>query len=237
MTIQPETSIGELVADRPELGTVFEQMGIDYCCGGKRNLTEVCRDAEISVESLIARLEAAKAADRSRTEIDPSKLSLSELIDHIVTTHHDYLRKTLPQLNKMVAKVAEAHGERNPKMTELPAVMAGFIGEIMSHMMKEEGMLFPAICQIEQSPAETRLPFGSVANPIGVMESEHESAGRALEQFRTLTDNYTVPDWGCNTYRSLVHELSVLEQDMHQHIHKENNILFPKAIALEESLS
>jgi regulator of cell morphogenesis and NO signaling len=237
MNIQPESSVGELVADRPELGTVFEQLGIDYCCGGKRNLAEACQDAEISVESLIARLEAANATDRSGTEIDPSILTLSELIGHIVTTHHEYLRKTLPQLNKMVAKVAEAHGERNPKMTKLPEVMAGFIDEIMSHMMKEERMLFPAICQLEQSPAGTRLPFGSVANPIGVMESEHESAGRALEQFRTLTDDYTVPEWGCNTYRSLVHELSVLEQDMHQHIHKENNILFPKAIALEKTLN
>ena len=235
--IQPDTTVGDLVATRPEFGTVFERLGIDYCCGGKKSLADACGEKQLDVTTLIATLEASDAASEHGDKPDPAQMSLAELVDHIIKTHHDYLRQALPPLSAMIDKVAGKHREHNPKLTQLPRLMQDFTAEIMSHMMKEERMLFPAICQLEKARTKLTLPFGSIANPIGVMEAEHESAGNALEQFRALTDSYTVPEWGCNTYRSMVAELEKLEQNMHRHVHKENNILFPRAIELEAELS
>ena len=158
---------------------------------------------------------------------------MTELCDHIEQTHHAYLRTELPRLGQMIDKVVNAHGASHPKLHEVQRVFAALCAELEPHMFKEERILFPAIRQLEQSAATPSFPFGTVANPINVMEHEHDNAGAALSELRTLTADYVPPDDACNTYRAMLDGLRELETNMHQHVHKENNILFPRAIEHE----
>jgi len=229
-----DITVGELVTGNPARSRVFEALGIDYCCGGKRPLQEVCDAKGLDITEVRARLEAVEA-DPDAVHVEA--MGLGELADHIESTHHAYLREELPRLMKMTRRVAKVHGESDARLGELERVFAGFEDELYEHMMKEEQILFPAIRQMEVSNALPQLPFGSIANPIRAMEAEHDNAGSALEQLSALTDGYTPPDWACNTYRALLDGLHELEQDMHQHVHSENNVLFPRAIELESRLS
>jgi regulator of cell morphogenesis and NO signaling len=156
-------------------------------------------------------------------------------VKHIIVTHHAYLGQELPRLRRMADRVAKVHGEREGRLEELERVVSALADELESHMAKEERILFPFIQLLEQSPTLPYLPFGTLANPIRAMEHEHESAGNGLEAIRRLTDGFVPPGWACNTYRALFDGLRELELDLHQHIHKENNILFPKALELEKS--
>lgn len=193
--------------------------------------------------------EAEREAEAGATDWTGSPLT--ELCDHIVATHHQYLYEELPRLEPLIAKVVDVHGERHPSLLEVQEVFGGLRDELVSHLMKEEQVLFPAIRQLEsgrtgvavgaagtvettKTARASGLPFGSLANPIRVMEMEHDSAGRALVKIRELTDGYTPPADACNSYRSLLTALAKLEQDLHMHIHKENNILFPRVIAAEQ---
>jgi len=224
------------VAERPARSRVFEKHHIDYCCGGGISLNEACRKSDLDIGTIVRELEAADS-ERDTGAIDVKAMSLSQLIDHILATHHAYLGRELPRLVGLTEKVANAHGDSptGPQLHELVGVFKGLAAELQAHMMKEERMLFPAIKAMETDRSAAKGPFGSVANPIRVMEAEHDSAGNALERIRELTDTYTLPEWGCNTYRAMLDGLRELELDLHQHIHKENNVLFPKAIALEEA--
>jgi regulator of cell morphogenesis and NO signaling len=161
---------------------------------------------------------------------------MSDLIDHIVGTHHRYLRSELPRLDALNAKVCSAHGAGNENLAVCHAVFREFCAEIRSHMMKEEEILFPAIKQIEAEKTGHRC-CATIAAPISVMEAEHESAGNALARMRTLTNGFTPPPEACNTYKVWLAGLAALEQDMHRHVHKENNILFPRALAMEAATS
>jgi regulator of cell morphogenesis and NO signaling len=210
-------------------------LGIDYCCGGKKTIAEICEKKKLDPEMLFEVLEAeAEAAPDS--DISPSDMSLSDLTDHIVSTHHAYLRAELPRLGKMAQRVAKVHGEKDERLGALSETFDAFTAELESHMAKEENVLFPAIRQIDGAERMPSLPFGRVANPIHCMEQEHDNAGAALERMRALTDGFTPPDWACNTYRALLDGLHDLELDMHQHVHKENNVLFPRVIEREEQL-
>jgi len=233
-TLDAQTTVGELVVEQPGRARVFERHGIDFCCGGKTPLSDACAKKSIDIEQIIGELNAADKAPATRDEADWSKASLSNLIDHIVDTHHAYLVLELPRLSAIVAKVAEVHGERHPELAQVRSTYEALREELESHMMKEEHILFPAIRMMEQSGGGGGLPFGSINNPIHMMEFEHDSAGRALAQLRALTHDFTTPADGCNTYRAMLHGLERLEADLHLHIHKENNILFPRAAALEE---
>lgn len=228
-----EKTVGELVRERPSRARVFEDLGIDYCCGGKKPLSEACAKKGHDVEKVLEIIGVADSAGSAEDSADYSSMPLDELADHIVATHHAYLAHELPRLREMSAKVARVHGEKDARLGELASVVSDLVDELSSHMMKEERILFPVIRQLEQSETLPAMPFGTLANPIRAMEAEHDTAGNALEDLHRLSDGYTPPDWACNTYRALLDGLRELELDLHQHIHKENNILFPRAVAVE----
>jgi len=227
-TFTPHTTIGELVRERPARSRIFEKHGIDYCCGGKKPLAQACRERGIDPDALSAELVAA--SDDNTEGADPGTMGLSELADHIEATHHAYLREELPRLDFMTRKVADVHGDEEPQLREIREVFVACRAELDSHTQKEERVLFPMIRELERADGPTEFHCGSLANLIGVMEREHESAGHALDRFRELTDGYTPPQWACNTYRAMVDALAAFERDMHQHVHKENNVLFPRAL-------
>ncbi|MDP0496514.1 MAG: iron-sulfur cluster repair di-iron protein [Verrucomicrobiota bacterium JB024] len=230
-----QTTVGELVRERPARSRVFEQHRIDYCCGGKRPLAEVCAERGLDLDKILSELQASDQADTRL--VDADAMGLAELADHIVATHHAYLREEMPRLDFMTRKVAAVHGDTEPRLRQIREVYVAFQEELTAHMMKEEQILFPMIREIETATAAPQFHCGSLANPIAQMESEHDSAGDALAQFRSLTDDYTPPEWACNTFRALYDALANLEQNMHQHVHKENNVLFPKALRREAELT
>ncbi len=231
-----EQTVREIAATNPAAVRVFEKHGIDYCCGGQRPLGEVCAERGISPEAILAEVEAGSRGQAP--ERDWMTASLAELIAHIVCRHHAYLNTELPLLEARLAKVVEVHGSRHPEVLRpLQPVFAALKGELEMHLRKEEMVLFPAIQELETAAAagrEAELPhFGTVRNPIRMMEHEHESAGQALRTMRELTRGYAPPADACATYRALYAGLEELEKDLHTHIHLENNILFPRAAKLE----
>ncbi len=228
-----ETTVGEMVTNRPGLARVFERFGIDYCCGGKRTLADAAARAGANYDAVVAALESA---DPPAGELDPAALSLADLGQHIVETHHAYLRRELPRIDRLLEKVVAAHGERHPEVREVRRLFDPFAAELMQHMVKEELVLFPAIARMERERRYPAGPFGSVRNPMRVMEADHEGAGDALASMRTLTDDFSPPADACPTFRALLGALAELETDMFRHVHKENNILFPRAIRLEDEL-
>jgi regulator of cell morphogenesis and NO signaling len=227
--------IGEIAADNPATIRVFQKFGIDFCCGGKRPLDEVCQEKGIALEAVEAEL-AAAVRPKDGSSRDWQTAPLSDLVDHIVTTHHAYLQSELPRLEAMAARVAEKHADKHPYALDVQQVFLSLKDELLSHMRKEEMILFPWIQRTEAARAGAAAApascFGSVANPISVMEAEHEFAGQALLELRRLTSDYTPPEDACNGFRGLLHGLTELEADLHLHIHLENNILFPRALAL-----
>ncbi len=229
-------TVGELVTRQPALSRVFEDAGVDYCCGGKRPLGEACRQKGLDPAAFAARLQEAAAKADGREYVDAAAMSLAELADHIEQTHHAYLKQELPRLDFLTAKVSNVHGQHDGRLSEIRQIFLQFAGDISAHMMKEEQILFPMIRRLESSESPVAFHCGSIANPIRQMELEHHGAGDALESFRALTDGYTPPDWACNTYRAMVDALARLESDMHQHVHKEDNVLFPRALAREGQL-
>tara|TARA_R110000744_G_scaffold343773_2_gene449004 strand:+ start:32297 stop:33025 length:729 start_codon:yes stop_codon:yes gene_type:complete len=238
MSIHANQSVGELVVERPQRSRIFESLGIDYCCGGKLPLEVACQQKGLDLVSVIEQLDQSNPTEQENgSRSDPSEMSLVELADHIQGVHHDYLRSELPRIDQLVHKVANAHGQRDPRLVLLVGVFAGLKEEMMMHMHKEEQILFPMIRELESGSASGAAHCGSVANPIRQMESEHDDAGNALEQMSELTDGYQVPEMACNTHRAMLDALAYLERDMHAHVHKENNILFPRAIRLESDLA
>jgi regulator of cell morphogenesis and NO signaling len=160
---------------------------------------------------------------------DPiSGMSMTELADHIEQTHHAYLRSELPRLTRLVDKVTSVHGEAHAWLEDVRTVFAGLVAELEPHMMKEEQILFPMIRDIE-SGGSGASHCGSIENPIRVMEHEHDNAGQALERLRELTNGFVAPDGACNSFRAMLDGMETLEADLHQHIHKENNVLFVRA--------
>jgi regulator of cell morphogenesis and NO signaling len=230
-TLTSEKTVGQLVAERPARSRVFEKLGIDYCCGGKLSLADACARKKLDAATVLAMLEATEDnVETASHEPDPLSMSLTELCDHIESTHHAYLREELPRLEFMTHKVAKVHGENWPWLIELVGVFDALNEEMTSHMMKEDQVLFPAIRDLEAGKP-SQSPFGGrLEGPISMMEHEHESAGRALTRMNELSDGYTPPEGACNTFRAMLDSLAGLEQDMHRHVHKENSILFPKAL-------
>ncbi len=234
-TLTAQQTVGELVRERPSRARVFEELGIDYCCGGKKPLVEACAKKGHNVDKVLASINEMDTSGSAEDATDYTSMPLDELAKHIVTTHHAYLVRELPRMQQMSAKVAKVHGDKDARLAELAAVVHALAEELSAHMMKEERILFPVISQLAQSDTLPDMPFGTLANPIRAMEAEHDTSGNGLEDMSRLTDGYTPPDWACNTYRALLDGLHELEMDLHQHIHKENNILFPRALATEES--
>jgi regulator of cell morphogenesis and NO signaling len=229
--LTPETTVGELVRAAPARSRIFENLGIDYCCGGKKPLAEVCRAKGLDPATVLAMLAALDGATETAPG-DPNAMTLSELCDHIERVHHDYLREELPRLDFMTRKVAAVHGDHEPRLHELRRVFESFQTGIASHTQEEEERVFPAIRNWESAQGDKPAAAATLKAAFAKLETEHENAGAALARFAELTDGYTPPDWACNTFRAMYDALARLERDMHQHVHKENNILFPRALAL-----
>lgn len=228
--ITPETTVGEIVRAMPVRSKIFEKLGIDYCCGGKKPLHEVCRDKGLDTSTVVAML-AALESPSEPSGIDPDTMSLSALCDHIERAHHDYLREELPRLDFMTRKVAAVHGADEKRLLEVRSVFEIFSNKMTEHTKEEEESVFPKIRQLEKSEQDRARLAADLKGIFAKLESEHEGAGAALEKFRELTDNYRPPEWACNTFRALYDGLERLEKETHQHVHKENNVLFVKALA------
>jgi regulator of cell morphogenesis and NO signaling len=236
MNSDSQCTVGELVVERPSRARVFEKLGIDYCCGGKKLLQDVCLEKNLDYATVIKELDFEQAAPAPAVR-NWASASLTDLCDHIEQTHHHYLKQELPRLEFLTTKVANRHGDKRPALVEVQRVFAELKAEMDQHMMKEERVLFPLCRELETSEELPAMHCGSVGNPIEVMIQEHEHAGDAVARIRALTDNYFCPPDACNTYRALFDALHHLERDLHEHVHKENNILFPKAIRLEKLLA
>lgn len=234
---QVQDTVGEIVARHPALSKVFEESGVDYCCGGKKTLQEVCRDKSFDPQWFVGRLEESLAATAGDRTVNVSGMSLSELVEHILATHHAYLREELLRLNMLTEKVAAVHGAHDNRLVQVRQTFVAMAAELASHIVKEEQILFPLIRQFDTNGTLPESPNGPIADSIREMESEHDEVGAALERFRSLTDEYTPPDWACNTYRAMIDALARFERDMHQHVHKENNVLFPSAVKKEAELA
>ncbi|MBA4136953.1 MAG: iron-sulfur cluster repair di-iron protein [Opitutus sp.] len=230
-----ETTVGAIVAARPALARIFEKLGIDYCCGGKRPLAELVRARGLDPATVLAMLEAATSALAAGTaEVDAAAMTLTQLADHIEQSHHDYVKAELPRLVEMADRVARKHAWRDERLKEIAETVTLLANEMFSHMAKEETILFPFVRQLEAG-APDAFHCGSIANPIRQMEDEHEFAGRAVARLRELTGGFRPDADACNTHRALLGGLEEFEGDLHRHVHKENNILFPRALAFATS--
>ncbi len=231
-------TVREIALSQPSSIRVFERFGIDYCCGGRKPLAVACNEQAVEIDTVLAAL-AEAAAEIELEQTDWSKSSLEALVAHINSQHHEYLKTELPRLTALAKKVTAAHGVNHPELAELEATVQALSDELTQHLAKEELVLFPYVTGLERALAgkgmTPRACFGTIASPIAVMSQEHDDAGEALAQIRQLTSEYTVPQDACPTYHAYMGGLKALEQDLHQHIHLENNILFPRAIAMEAS--
>ncbi|MCH7524311.1 MAG: iron-sulfur cluster repair di-iron protein [Bacteroidetes bacterium] len=228
-------TIAELVSDDYRKAEVFRSFGIDFCCGGGITISKVCEKKNIDYEQLKEELLTVDAAPRA---FEYNKWELDFLIGHIVNVHHTYVEESIPLIKQYASRVAEVHGHHYTEVVEINNLFTEVANELTAHMKKEELILFPYIKQLvkaEKENVKVSPPhFGTVNNPIQMLENEHENAGNIFKEIARLTNNYSPPEGACNTFKALYAKLDEFEQDLHQHIHLENNILFPKAILLEK---
>ncbi len=236
--ITPTQTVRAIAIDHPSSIRVFESFGIDYCCGGRKPLAEACAAANLSVNEVLAALDAG-AVVAEPSSIDWSQLPLDRLVAHIVSTHHAYVKQELPRLTLLAQKVVNRHGDTQPHLPAMQKALAQLDDELTHHLAKEENILFPYIsaleAAIESGGAHPDACFGSVASPIAMMTAEHDAAGQLLASLRNLSGGFTPPIGACPTYLAYYAGLQEFERDLHQHIHLENNILFPRAILMESS--
>lgn len=231
--VSADTIIGELATHYPNAIPVLERLGLDYCCGGQRRLGNAVAEAGLEWPSVAAQLDEALALDEAKDSPSWAEASLVELMVHILERYHAKLREDLPMLSGMGEKVVSAHGGRHPELRDVLSVFADLRAELDSHLMKEEQILFPFIEQLEAGLGSRHPMLGHIASPIAVMTREHDSAGAALGKLRAITSTYAVPDDGCSTFRGYYWGLATLERELHEHIHLENNVLYPRAQELE----
>ncbi|MBA9075689.1 iron-sulfur cluster repair di-iron protein [Rufibacter quisquiliarum] len=232
-------TVGELVAKDFRKAQVFKKYGIDFCCGGKKSVAQACEEKGVSQEQLERELGALPDTS-AVAETDFASWDPSFLADYIVNIHHKYVREAIPALYEYTNKIARVHGSRHPELVQVANHFVNVANELESHMPKEERVLFPYIKQLNEAKQKgaklAPAAFGSIQNPINMMEMEHEAAGGELEAIRTLTNDFTLPEDACATYRVAFAKLQEFEKDLHRHIHLENNILFPKALELEKEV-
>jgi regulator of cell morphogenesis and NO signaling len=224
--IDPDRTLGDLVAERPARSRVLEQLHLDYCCGGRRTLGEAATAAGLDPAAVAIQL--AEVTDTTDVEVDA--LDPVGLVDHIVATHHAYLHEELPAIDALAEKVRGAHGARHPELAEVARLVHELRLDLEPHLGKEETVLFPAIGHLVAGDQAVPMPLDQ---PIRVMLAEHEQAGDLLAALRSASGDYVVPADACNSYRSLYDRLEELEADTFRHIHLENNVLFPAVLALE----
>ena len=234
----PTQTVREIALEQPTSIRVFESLGIDYCCGGRKPLVEACAARSLEVDAVIAALETA-ASRAAKPEEEKAEESLAGLCARIVARHHEYVRRELPRLTALAAKVVGRHGEKHPELAVIQATLARLDEELTQHLAKEEIVLFPYISGLERALEEggprPQSCFGTVSNPIAMMIQEHDGAGLLLEVIRNKSGQFSPPEGACPTYHAFYQGLREFEQDLHQHIHLENNVLFPRAIEMEEA--
>jgi regulator of cell morphogenesis and NO signaling len=240
MSATTEKTVRELALENATATRVFEKLGIDYCCGGNISLEEACRTSNLNIDQVLDSLEKAEqSAHAAQKERDWQVEPLADLIAHIKNTHHKYTREEMARLGPLFDKVCSVHGNNHPELLQIRGLFQSLTQELTTHLMKEEMVLFPYIVRMEEAAIEKEplvpAPFGTVQNPVSMMEHEHDSAGNALRAVREASNGYSAPADSCVSYQTLYKTLAAFETDLHQHIHLENNILFPRAAAMEKA--
>jgi regulator of cell morphogenesis and NO signaling len=240
MIATSDTTVRELVAADYRTAALFERYGIDFCCGGCQTIGDASEQAGVDAGRLLKELNTIVSSTPDGTP-QFNDWNLGALVDHIVAKHHAYVKDAIPNLVAHSHKIAEVHGGRHEELARVARLVDAVADEMTSHMMKEEHILFPYISGLAQAAEGTApipsAPFGSVERPIRMMEAEHESAGHAMEEIRALTGGYRPPADACTTYKVCLEELEAFEKDLHTHVHLENNILFPRAMRIEDALA
>lgn len=238
MPIETGMTVRDLVLEKPAAARVFEGLGIDYCCGGSKPLVQACNDAHVQLGEVLAALEKPESARQGR---DWREAPLSELIQHIVNQHHAFAREESKRLMLLISKVVGVHGKNHPELLHVQSLFRDLSEELTTHMAKEEKLLFPYITEMEEAISHRgSLPpamFGTaVQNSVRTMALEHDSSGQVLHKMRNWANGYIPPSDACVTYQTLYRALEDFERDLHEHIHLENNILFPRAVEAEAAV-
>jgi regulator of cell morphogenesis and NO signaling len=228
LEITADTLVADIAARHPRSIEVFERQGIDFCCGGRRALGEACREHGAAVEDVAREIAAAAAREVPEDRVF-TDAPLGVLLDHIVSRYHTVLREDLPRLGRMADKVAEVHGSRHPELRELADVYRKLHNELTPHLATEEERVFPALRRV----AEPSAAGEDVQGALHALEEEHDRAGAALARLRALSGGFAVPEDGCTTYRALYEGLARFERELHEHVHLENNVLFPRVVSLQ----
>lgn len=231
-TIDRNATLATLVTQQPGLAREFERRALDYCCHGDRTLADACADLDLDVDQVATELALADASDPALW----ADLGPAELVDHLEATHHVYLHRELPRLAALADKVVGVHGARHPELTDVQRTYTELQADLEPHLAKEERVLFPMIRELAAADEPLAFHCGSLRNPISVMLAEHDRVGALLADLRERTDHYTAPSDACASYDALYVGLAELEADTHQHVHIENNLLFPAVVTLEERL-
>ncbi len=240
MTYSNNDVVGQIVADNYQAAAIFSRYGIDFCCRGNRSLEEVAEKNKIKVDEIINELNKMNGKDNN-DQVDFQTWELDLLADYVEKKHHRYVRRRIPEILPYLTKIVKVHGKAHPELVEIANEFDASVIELSAHMQKEELNLFPHIrSMIEANDRQEDMQppmFGTVRNPIQVMMAEHDQEGVRFRKIRKLSNDYTPPSDACQTYRVTFAMLEEFEQDLHQHIHLENNILFPKSAELEESMN
>lgn len=234
-----QKSLAEIVKEDHRAATVFEKYHLDFCCKGKRSLQQACEEGHLSAGEIADALVEANFSVGGKVTIEFDQLPLSQLVNYIVATHHDYVKKEMPQIMAWLQRVVSKHGERHPEMLKVTSLFEALVKEMTAHMQKEELILFPRIIDAEDRSLagnNNHLNIAYLKAPIDLMEQEHDHAGHLLNEIRELTHSYTPPGDACTTYRLVIAALNAFEADLHHHVHLENNILFPKSLKLLNTL-
>lgn len=240
MSLDPMKTVRELAVTLPNATRVFEKTRIDYCCGGEQLLGAACANAGVDLQTLEQMLESSTQPSTAST-VDFENRSTAELIQYVLDKHHVYTWAEMERLEGLAEKVVTAHGANHSELLSIRDLLQQLCAELKGHMFKEEQILFPYIVQLEQSVVLKRpapfAPFGTVKNPVRMMMFEHDHAGEILRELRKLSSDYRAPGDACMSYKTFYEALETFEEDLHQHIHLENNIMFPQALKLETSLT
>lgn len=231
-------TVADLVTENIKTAHVFKKYGIDFCCGGGEKIEKACKSKNVDFAEL--ERELLLAAGSGERNFNYNSWDLDFLADHIVNVHHKYVEENIPLLLQYTERVAKLHGGSHPEVRKIEDLFHQVAGELVNHLKKEELVLFPFIRKkVDAEEVEETLErpsFGSTENPVKMMEEEHEYAGELFRKIAKLSNNYTPPPSACNTFRAMYSKLEEFEQDLHLHIHLENNILFPKALELEKKV-
>lgn len=233
-------TLSEIVTKNYKSAAIFEKYGLDFCCHGKKSISDACEEKGINTEEVLNQLEKLDEGNSELTQEQYNQWEVDFLVDYIVNVHHQYVRNMIPIISAHAEKITSKHEQNHPELIRIANNFSVVYKELKQHMMKEEQLLFPYIKYLVEVKNKTGKPekpfFGTIKNPISMMEAEHESAGNLFAEIWQLTNSYTTPADACKTFKVYYKELKEFEEDLHKHIHLENNILFPRSIELEDRL-